>query len=247
MLVGCAQQPKSNSESKQSLTRVKQTLSAQERELASLKEKVFVLESLLNQRVNGSNSNLPNSTEKSEAVGSSLVSASVSASVSSSGSAPNSMSGAGAAIHSEMQSVASAEVSETKQPRGPNGEHFLYAKVIEEYRKKQIDGIERSAELFLKSYPQSVHADNALFLLGQKYLQTQKFEKAALTFEKLQRLFPLGNKYASAVLAQGLVLKKLGKTLEARSLLASVVESFPGSREAFMGKTELALLKVGAK
>lgn len=132
---------------------------------------------------------------------------------------------------------------EKLEPR--QNEHYMYAKVIESFRKKDEEVLKRVVGLFLKTFPQSVHADNSLYLLGRLYLESRKLSEALATFERLEREYPLGNKMPASQLLRSIALKQLSRKDEAEKQLLEIQKIYPGSQESFLAGTELQILQAG--
>ncbi len=128
-----------------------------------------------------------------------------------------------------------------------SAEHNLYAKVIANYRQKRVPDLKRVTEILLKTYPQSVFADRAIFLNARLDFENANDQAALTECEKIIRSYPNANKLVSTYFLKAQILKKQGRLLEARSVLADVQSYFPGSPEAYRVPLELKLLSLQAK
>ncbi len=128
-----------------------------------------------------------------------------------------------------------------------SAEHNLYAKVIASYRQKKLPDLKRVTEILLKTYPQSVFADRAIFLNARLDFENANVQAALAECEKLIRFYPNANKIVSAYFLKAQILKKQGNVFEAKSVLADVQSYFPGSPEAYRVPLELKLLSLQAK
>lgn len=133
-----------------------------------------------------------------------------------------------------VQSVGSAET----------GEHFLYAKVLETYQKRNVAELQKSTQLLLRTYPDSVFSDNALYLSGMLALELGDMARATSFMDRVLNEYPLGNKAVSALFAKGVIEKRSKKPNEAQRLFLKVRGLYPGSPEAARVGLELELLKV---
>jgi TolA-binding protein len=133
-----------------------------------------------------------------------------------------------------VQSVGSAET----------GEHFLYAKVLETYQKRNVAELQKSTQLLLRTYPDSVFADNALYLSGMLALELGDMARASSFMDRVLKEYPLGNKAVSALFAKGVIEKRSKKPNEAHKLFLKVRSLYPGSPEAARVGLEFELLKV---
>ena len=124
-----------------------------------------------------------------------------------------------------------------------NPEHLLYSKVIESYRQGDSLLLNKAVRLFLKTYPQSVHADNSLYLNGLLALSKENYKRASKNFSLLQKYYPNGNKIPSAMVGKGIALRKLGKKEKAKQIFEKIRKKYPGSPEYFQSEFQLKILK----
>ncbi len=96
---------------------------------------------------------------------------------------------------------------------------------------------------FVKKYPGSDLADNALYWLGESYYVTQDNANALKAFERVLAEYPDSDKASGALLKKGYILDALGKRSEARKILQQVLSRYPGSSAASMAKARLKHMK----
>ncbi len=123
------------------------------------------------------------------------------------------------------------------------GEHFLYSKILDTYRAKNAEELDRTQQLLLKSYPESVFADNSIYLTGLLAFEKQDYKTALKSFDKLLREYPRSNKAVAALFAKASVEKRMGHATEAKKSFIQVRDLFPGSPEAARVSVELKLLE----
>lgn len=123
------------------------------------------------------------------------------------------------------------------------GEHFLYSKIIDTYRSKNKEELERTQQLLLKSYPESVFADNSIYLAGLLAFEQQDYKAALRHFDKLLKEYPRSNKAVAALFAKASVEKRLGRAFDAKRGFIRVRDLYPGSPEAARVSVELKLLE----
>ena len=119
----------------------------------------------------------------------------------------------------------------------------IYIKVLENYRKNRQFDLSISVENLLKNHPNSVHADNALYLKGLSALGSFNYELALKSFTKLEKLYPNGNKMPAALLAKGIAYRKLGDKKKARESFARVRKLYPESPEYRQAEFHTRLLE----
>jgi TolA-binding protein len=112
------------------------------------------------------------------------------------------------------------------------GEHFLYSKILDSFKKQSAPELNKTITLLQKSYPQSVFLDNALYLRGTLLRATGQRQEALEQMQELISQFPQGNKVTAALLSKGEILQELGRNKEAQDCWTQVLVNYPGSPEA---------------
>lgn len=140
---------------------------------------------------------------------------------------------------------ASAPMPQTPISVSPakTGEHFLYSKILETYRSHNEDEMQKTLQLLLKTYPESVFADNALYMSGLMAFEMGNLNLAQKQFERLLKEYPRSNKAVSALFAKASIEKRTGRAASAKRGFARVLDLYPGSPEAQRVSTELKLLE----
>lgn len=126
------------------------------------------------------------------------------------------------------------------------GEHFLYSKILETYRKKNMAEMEQSLRLLLKTYPDSVFADNSMYLAGLLAFEREDLSLAHTYMARVIRDFPRGNKTVSAYFAKAGIERKQSRFEEARNTLKKLRALYPGSPEAERVSVELKIIDLQA-
>ncbi len=101
----------------------------------------------------------------------------------------------------------------------------------------------KGMESFLKSYPKSSLAPNALYWLGETYYHEKNYAEAVVAFKKVHQRFPRHEKAAAALLKIGYSYAMLGDKDNARFYLQVLSEDYPKSEPAALAKKRLATLK----
>ena len=125
-----------------------------------------------------------------------------------------------------------------------SGEQILYSKILETYRKRNLSELEKSLGLLLKTYPESIYADNSLYLGGQLAYELGDGTRALQLMDRVLREYPKGNKAVAALFAKAMIEKRRARFAEARLLLERLQTTFPGSPEAQRVALELKLLNI---
>jgi tol-pal system protein YbgF len=103
---------------------------------------------------------------------------------------------------------------------------------------------------FIQAYPQSDYADNALFWIAECHQKLGDLVLAAVTFERVQKQYPHGNKVPDALYRQAVALLEIGRQrgesdryeAAARDVLQRIVSEFPRSERADDARSLLARL-----
>jgi TolA-binding protein len=124
----------------------------------------------------------------------------------------------------------------------PNGEQRFYAKILDCYRANKMTELEKTLDIFLKTFPDSALADNALFIAGQLAFEQKNEARAISYLDRLLAKFPSGNKAVSALLAKALIEGRRARHGEARRLLEKIRTAYPGSPESTRAAFEIKLI-----
>lgn len=130
-----------------------------------------------------------------------------------------------------------------KQNVFPEGERLLYTRLIESYRRGQLDEVRRYRELLEKKYPTSIHIDNAYYLNGMLEFQNARYGEALKLFSVVTDKLKRSNKRASALFAKGVTYDRLGIKDLSVSNWKEVIKEYPGSPEAQRAWMHLRLKK----
>ena len=125
-----------------------------------------------------------------------------------------------------------------------SSEQEMYAKIAESYRRHDEKETEKNLGLFLKVYPDSAFADNAVYQMGLLAFENGHTERADDYMNRVLREFPKGNKVVSALFAKAMIEKRKQHFSRARTLLNEIQHSFPGSPEANRVMVELRILNM---
>lgn len=105
----------------------------------------------------------------------------------------------------------------------------LYSKALAAFRAEELDLAMRAFAVFVRRFPEHSLADNALYWTGRARAKRGDHAAAIESYETLLRRYPTGNKVPDALLALADSHAASGRTEEARTKLARVAKSFPGS------------------
>ena len=138
------------------------------------------------------------------------------------------------------------EVDLKAELTGKNLNHMnddqLYVEVLSQYQKSNRDEMKRAAQILLRKYEKSPHADNSLYLLGYSALEKKQFSESLRFFQKLLKSYPTSNKAVSSEFAKGVAYKHMKLKDLAQQSFMKVRKKYPGSPESFRAESELKLL-----
>jgi len=83
-------------------------------------------------------------------------------------------------------------------------------------------------------------ADNAQYGVGECLFAQAQFDSAALEYERIEGLYPQGDRVPAGLWKLALCREKLGQPAQARKALDELVKSFPLSGEAQLARDRLA-------
>ncbi|WP_319543008.1 tol-pal system protein YbgF [uncultured Pseudodesulfovibrio sp.] len=141
-----------------------------------------------------------------------------------------------------VQRSSSKTVVGPKPVESLSGSKGLYETGLSQYNAEQFDASRATFDQFLQKYPNDGLAANALYWKGETYYSQKNFAQAILTFKEVTGRFPKHHKSASALLKIGMSYDKVGDADNSIFYLRALVEDFPKSDAARLGRKELARL-----
>lgn len=134
------------------------------------------------------------------------------------------------------------EDSNDKEPT----ESEAYESAKQRFERGDHQGARNAFKYFIKKYPKSEQADNAIFWIGETYFHEKWYEKAILEYEKVIAQYPKGNKVPAALLKQGIsfylhgVAEKDDKFKQtAIGIMKELIDKYPKSNEAKIAAKKL--------
>jgi tol-pal system protein YbgF len=97
---------------------------------------------------------------------------------------------------------------------------------------------------FLKQYPNSEYADNAVYWLGESYYVTRNYDIALTSFERLMKNYPDSPKVPDALLKIGYTHYELKQWDKARAALLQVQQDYPDTTLARLAESRLRSMKM---
>lgn len=122
------------------------------------------------------------------------------------------------------------------------GAQEAYEAAYAKYNAGDFAGARAGFDVFLAKYPQNSLVPNALYWKGETYYSQKNFPQAILTFKEVTGRFSKHDKAAAALLKIGMCYDQVGDSDNAVFYLRALVEDFPGSAPAAIGRKELTRL-----
>ena len=93
---------------------------------------------------------------------------------------------------------------------------------------------------YAQRFPTTDLADNAQYGMGECLFAQAQFDSAAIEYERIEKLYPQGDRVPAGLWKLALCREKLGQPEQARKVLDELVKSFPLSGEAQLARDRLA-------
>ena len=159
----------------------------------------------------------------------------------------------GGAVNGSTTGPASLTAPQTAAPVDPNAinlpadpnEAYAYSSnllLTGDYIKAQ-----QAFELYVQSFPNSVHTPDARFRLGEIYLATGANADAAQAFIGHIRDYPTDPKSAEAHLKLGTAFVRMNQTDQACQIFKQVKLKFPNASQIVLTRTELEMQRIGCR
>lgn len=123
----------------------------------------------------------------------------------------------------------------------------LYNSAYEDYLRANFDLAIQGFSEYVKQFPATDLAANALYWIGECYYSKKMYKEAVDTFTQLLNTYKASDKAAAALLKKGFAYLELGDRSQAVINLQYVIYEHPGSKEAELARSRLAALGVKVK
>jgi len=145
----------------------------------------------------------------------------------------------------EIVTLADPGDSGVRPLREPSeAERQAYDQAFQALRETRYADAAEGFDRFLRDYPDSSYAPNALYWLGEAYYVTRDFETALVQFQRLLLSYPGSSKQADALLKTGFSHYELGRWERARAALEQVVADHPGSNYSRLAENRLRTMRL---
>ncbi|MCB0390415.1 MAG: tetratricopeptide repeat protein [Bdellovibrionales bacterium] len=118
-------------------------------------------------------------------------------------------------------------------------EKFLYSQIITAFKKEDRKKLSRAVTVFLKQYPKSQRADNAIYYKALLDFRSGRLAESLEEFDRILDHYPKANKTPSAILGKGLAYKALNLSDQAKIMFENVMNKYPKTPEYIRAKREI--------
>jgi len=131
------------------------------------------------------------------------------------------------------------KIKSKPQSREDLSENELYTVSKQAFDVGDFETARNGFKNLINKFPDSAHADNAQFWIGEIYYSEKWHEKAILEYQKVIEKYPKGNKVPASLLKQGFAFLNLGDKANARLILKELVKKYSKSTEAEIATKKL--------
>lgn len=144
-----------------------------------------------------------------------------------------------------VEPLADPGTGQERELREPTeAEQQAYDQAFRALRETRYADAAEAFDRFLRDYPDSEYAPNALYWLGEVYYVTRDFETALAQFERLQETYPESGKQPDALLKIGFSHYELGQWERARAALEQVISDYPGTNYSRLAENRLRTMRL---
>lgn len=118
----------------------------------------------------------------------------------------------------------------------------MYNTAMSDYGAGNFTASIQGFQEFLKAFPTSPRADDALYYIGESEFAQNHFEQAITAYNQVIQNYAKGDYVGWAYFKRGLAQSRLGQTANARVSFETVVKQFPDTEPAIMALARLQAL-----
>ncbi len=126
----------------------------------------------------------------------------------------------------------------------PPSAETLYSGALHDIQTAKYDLARQEFQDYLKYYPGTDYASNAVFYLGEIAFVQQRFEDAVTKYTEVLTNYPKSFKLGAALYKRGVANLQLGKRTSGVSDLREVIRRFPNSDEEKLARGKLKEMNV---
>lgn len=130
----------------------------------------------------------------------------------------------------------------TKAKPQPATPKKAYDRALSLYRAEKYVEARKAFDSYLKRFPKTDLAANALYWKGETYYSQKNYPQAIMTFKDVAQKYPKHSKVPAAMLKTGMAYEMSGDVDNAAFYLRALVEDYPKSAPAGLARQRLAAL-----
>ncbi len=131
----------------------------------------------------------------------------------------------------------------TAPPQSTDPAAQLYNQGVAAFNARNYTGAQAAFVDFTRKYPSNGQVGNAWYYIGESNFQLNKFNEAAVAYDKVITGYSRSPRAASAYLKQAISFSKLGQKAAATARMQELMKKYPTSAEASRAKAFLATNK----
>lgn len=114
-----------------------------------------------------------------------------------------------------------------------------YMKAFGLFSVNNYPGAVEAFGAFMKTYPDSEYAGNAVYWIGECHYTQHDYPQAITAFNKVLTVYPKGNKVPDALLKIGYSYISMNEPVKAKAALQSLIDKYPNSQAAVKARERL--------
>lgn len=147
----------------------------------------------------------------------------------------------------DLKEMESQLVSPQRMTANQENESVLYRKILQIYESGDEQGLKNLVGIHLKAFPKGTYVDDSIFWMASHLMARQKYHDALSLLNRILNEFPESNRTSSALLAKGIIFKKLSLQAQAREIFEKIRKQFPESQDAKDAEGQLKTVAAATK
>ncbi|MBN1961857.1 MAG: tetratricopeptide repeat protein [Deltaproteobacteria bacterium] len=115
----------------------------------------------------------------------------------------------------------------------------MFRDALRTFREGRTGEATKLFSQFVERYPKHIHADKALYWMGESSFESGAFSAAVQHFNKLLLRYPRSGKIAEALFRMGVAYERLGSDQQAQQAFLDLVTNYPNTALADLARNRL--------
>ncbi len=129
----------------------------------------------------------------------------------------------------------------------PEAERLIYGRLVQAFRKNDLQILEKQRKQLEKNFPKSVYLDNAYYLSGMLEFQKGRIGESIKYFDVVTNQYRHSNKRPAALFGKGVAYDRLNLKPLALRAWQMVIKQYPGSPEAQRARMHIRMEKLSSE